>query len=286
MNKIEIQFDQLIKQCVQHRISDIHIYGSESQQEIVLRKHKHMVMKVDDIDPKALFIYLKFIAGFDITNPNPQTKVFHYYIAEQDLQIRFAGIHNSNKYSGVARVLNINDSNLWADLCPFKTIRSKIHEIIQSNCGILLFVGRTGSGKSTSMFYALSQLKTKQIYTLENPVERINERWIQIDTECVGTHLTQLLRHDPDIIVLGELRTVLDISELIRAGLSGHMIVATMHASTLQQALRRLAELGASVEDLRELLEGVVLQEMKMDVNGEVKVFFEMFDKEKIRENL
>ena len=132
------------------------------------------------------------------------------------------------------------------------------------------------------MFNCLSSLDAYQIYSLENPIERFNTRWIQIETHHFENALTQLLRHDPDIVVFGEVRSASDIEQLIRAGLSGHTVVSTMHAGSVIQAIRRLCDLGASIYDLQDIMTGIIFQTMHAE-KGDVVIDYEIQNQEDIK---
>lgn len=271
MEQLHLEFNNLLNLAIRKCCTDIHITMDSKSQKIVLRRHKLLITDFQSKDIDALFQYIKFYSKVSLTDRfRPQTVVFSYCINSFNYQFRFACIETTNIQTGVIRILNMNRIDSIQSSINNTKDRAKITKLFETNSGIILFCGSTGSGKSTTLFNVVSSLESKQIYTLENPIERINDSWVQVEVNESLTYsegITQLLRHDPDIIVLGEIRTEEDIRQCIRCGLSGHLVVSTIHSGELDQVIRRLTELDTSIDDLEMLLQGIIFQEMKREGN-------------------
>lgn len=264
-------------------LTDIHLESVEGKLKITKRRYKETLGEMV-LDDTMLFNQLKVFAKFDVTSRGSQTGVFEWIVKKRVYQFRFSAIEQSNHTSGVLRLLNVHDVTDLSMITSDKSVIDKVEALMSSRSGILLITGKTGSGKSTSMFYFLHFLCNRMVYTLENPVERLNPKWVQIETKDPDESVGQLLRHDPDVIVLGEIRSDHEIKALIRAGLSGHFVMSTMHAGSVTQAIRRLVELGVSKMDLIEMLNGIIHQEMVLTQEGKVDVSFDIKNSEEIRE--
>ena len=272
MKDTQIEIDRLLHYLIHEKISDLHIDISKDTQKMIFRRHKQLVISISDKKTIKTYDYLKYISGLDLsTSTKPQTGTFEYIIDDAMYHFRFAMIETHYRKSAVLRVLNLSSIESLEAIVPNE---HKIFELLNISNGIILFTGATGSGKSTTQFHFLKKLKEKQIYILEDPIEIYDESFIQIDisekTLDFDTAMTQLLRHDPDVISLGEVRKNNEINTLIRAGLSGHMVTTTLHAGNIDHVISRLLDLGASSYDLSHVLKGIVYQELKVNEKGEI----------------
>lgn len=272
MKDTQIKIDRLIHYLIHEKISDLHIDLSKDTQKIIFRRHKQLIGSESNKDIIHIYDYLKYISGLDLsTSSKPQTGTFEYIIENTIYHFRFAMIETHFRKSAVLRVLNLSSIE---SLKAIVSKEHKIFELLNIKNGVILFTGATGSGKSTTQFHFLKELVEKQIYILEDPIEIYDESFIQIDisdkTLDFDTAMTQLLRHDPDVISLGEVRKNNELNTLIRAGLSGHIVTSTLHAGNIDHVVSRLLDLGASSYDLSHVLKGIVYQELKVNEKGEI----------------
>lgn len=228
-------------------------------------------------------MHLKFMSNFDLTSTKPQTGTFTWIVEDKEYYLRFAAMESFNHKTGVIRILNIYDAFSIHDIIRSSSDCKIIQRLLMKEAGIVLFVGKTGSGKSTTLFHALSSIMTRHVYTIENPIERYHQEWIQIETQNIESSLTQLLRHDPDVIMIGEIRSQKEVEILIRAGLSGHFVVSTMHAGSINQSIRRMQDLGVSLYDIEEIVQGIVYQTLKRDQKGNVSVTYQIAQEDEIK---
>ena len=290
MIKIEQFFDQLLHQVVSSGVSDVHFDISDSP-NLLLRRHKVNVSRLEDPQLEACYEYIRFKAGFDLSKGKlPQTGSFHYIIDEKTYHLRFSALETPLRKHGVLRILNMNHIDTLTQSVPNKRVYQFIHKQIQARNGIILFSGMTGSGKTTTMFNALKTLTHRQIFTLENPIETIHDFCIQLELNphqdlTFESGLNQLLRHDPDVIVLGEIRSEEDLKQCIRCGLSGHLVISTIHSSSIEATLHRLLDLGVSTYDLKTCIQGIIYQEMEMSDHA-VTVHYKTANQKKIQELL
>ncbi len=276
MTHIDIVLNDLLIKAVSLSISDIHFDLLKNSGRILFRRHKHFVDEYPCSSIVQVFEHLRFIAGFDLSKGNmPQTGSFSYVVDDTVYDFRFASIETFNRKHAVLRILNMNQIDTLNDSVVLKTQQKQIRRLIKESNGIILFCGKTGSGKSTTLFNASKELVDHQIFSLENPIERIHDSCVQIElNETLGLNfeeaLSQLLRHDPDVIILGEIRSEEDIRQCIRCGLSGHLVMSTIHSGSIQHVLNRLIDLGARLYDLKHVLKGIIHQEMSVNNAGVV----------------
>lgn len=165
--------------------------------------------------------------------------------------------------------LNYNEGNL-------KTFK----EMLDMNSGMILVTGPTGSGKSTTLYAALNYLNKNEvnITTLEDPVEYAIEGINQIDVnECNGadfsTGLRNLLRQDPDIMMIGEIRDEETARIAVRAAITGHKVLSTLHTANALGAINRLLDMGVETYLLKDALKGLIGQRLlrKLCTNCKLK---------------
>lgn len=267
MISIETAFDNLLHEAIEKGASDIH-FDLHEKIYIIFRRHKKQIYKIENDMGVKLYEFLRYKSNFDLSKgTQPQTGSFSYLIYDKEYFFRFAALETIGRKHGVLRILNINPIDSFEASMPLKTNRSKLLKASEGMSGIILFSGATGSGKSTTMFNFSKVFENKTLFSLEDPIERHYGHLVQMEVNETRsfnfqTGVTQLLRHDPDLIILGEVRTEGDLKQCIRCGLSGHLVLASVHSGSIQQTLNRLLDLGANEYDLSESLKAIVHQEM------------------------
>ncbi|NLK46683.1 MAG: type II/IV secretion system protein, partial [Treponema sp.] len=180
----------------------------------------------------------------------------------------------------VMRLLHTEEKILSLDKLGFPEKElSLIKQLIQKENGLVLVTGPTGSGKTTTLNAMLSYLRTdeKKIISIEDPVEyRIPSiTQIQTDEETGMTFseiLKRVLRQDPDIIMIGEIRDTQTANLAVRAALTGHLVLATLHTRYPDEAFIRLIDMGAAEYLVKAVLKGVIGQELMRDENKKLKL--------------
>jgi general secretion pathway protein E len=149
--------------------------------------------------------------------------------------------------------------------------------------GIVLVCGPTGSGKSTTLYSTLRYLSTPDINitTVEDPIEMVHEEFNQIAVQSIlgitfGTILRNILRQDPDIIMIGEMRDLETAENAVQAALTGHLVLSTLHTNDAPSAITRLLDLGIPSFLIQATLIGVVAQRLVRSICIHCKESFEM----------
>jgi len=263
----------LFEDAVQIKASDIHIEPDESVLRIrqrvdgVLQEH---VMDEIRIAP-SLVLRLKLMANLDISEKRlPQDGRFTIKIQDHVIDVRMSTMPVQHGESVVMRLLDQSSGILELnDLGMPLDIRSRFINVIKRPHGMMLVTGPTGSGKTTTLYSALSLLNTpeQKIITVEDPVEyrlpRVNQ--VQVKSEIGLTFsrvLRSALRQDPDIILIGEMRDEETAEIGIRAAMTGHMVLSTLHTNDALSTVTRLLDMGIKGYLLASSLHAILAQRL------------------------
>lgn len=284
MKALDLVFDELMHQMIENKITDLHIDPIHAQ--LIFRRHKLKIETRQVDECMALYSYLKFKANLYLESFGTlQTGRFDYVIHQETYFLRLAVLENQARKHAVLRILNIV---VIDDLesCGLKNdALNKTREMMNVSHGLILFCGKTGAGKSTTLFAGLNEIKHKEIFTLENPIEKIYPHLIQMECpdDALNDHISQLLRHDPDVLVIGEIRSSVELQQAIRAALSGHLLMSTLHAGSIEEVVMRLQELNIARYDLLCVIKGIVFQRVVVN-QGEVVFQFEVKTEQEIKD--
>ena len=263
----------LFEDAVQIGASDIHIEPDESLLRIRQRVdgilQEHIVNEIR-IAP-ALVLRLKLMAGLDISEKRlPQDGRFSLRINDRNIDVRMSTMPIQHGESAVMRLLDQTGGVRDMDqLGMTDTMRVRVEALVQRPHGMFLVTGPTGSGKTTTLYAALKLLNTPEnkIITVEDPVEyrvpRLNQ--IQVHAEIgrtFGRVLRSALRHDPDIILIGEMRDEETAEIAIRAAMTGHMVLSTLHTNDALSTVNRLLDMGIKNYLLASSLHAIVAQRL------------------------
>lgn len=270
----------LIRMALLHKTSDIHFVLATSKLEIKLKTIDGIEKVHQDIWTCELFEYLKFISGFDLVNPfKPQSGRFSIEVDNKTLFCRFSVIFNNLIQTGVLRILQTNPSMKIQDL----TQNTRHIEFLESltNCrqGLVISSGPTSSGKTTTLHALLHEIALKQKYnvvSLEDPIEIEDDLYLQLQiNESLGftyeKGIEELLRHDPDVILIGECRNAYTAKMVVRAALTGHLVFTTIHAKNGLETIQRLLDFGLTTFDLKNTLTAVISQRLYKSSDDERK---------------
>ena len=161
------------------------------------------------------------------------------------------------------------------------------HSLVRRENGLILFSGKTGSGKTTTLYNLLKQVSYKKIYTIEDPIEVYDENFVQLQVNRTAGlnyehYVQQVLRHDPDIIMIGEIRDEKAARIAVVAANTGHLVLSTIHASSASSIISRMSELGVREDHLYEVLLCLSNQKMVNNTDGGKTVIYELMDEEEI----
>ncbi len=238
------------------RASDIHLVPEKKFLKV---KYRVDGMLQDEqslpvLDGPAVVSRIKIMARLDISEKRmPQDGSFHVRIEGREIDFRVATTPTVFGEKVVMRVLDKSGILLGLDHLGFGPTQLKdFKRLIHKPHGIILIVGPTGSGKTTTLYSALDILNTgdKNITTVEDPVEYKIEGLTQIQTHAdIGLTFTavlrSILRQDPDVILIGEVRDLETTEIAVRAALTGHLVFATLHTNDACGAVARLTDMGA-----------------------------------------
>jgi len=266
---IQSIFDSAVKA----NASDIHVEPDENLLRI--RRRIDGILHEQILDEKhitsAMVSRLKLMANADISERRlPQDGRFTVNVMERQIDVRLSTIPTQHGEGVVMRLLDQGNSiNSLDELGMPPTILSTFRETIHKPNGLILVTGPTGSGKTTTLYSAISELDTPQrkIITIEDPVEyrmsRVNQ--VQVNNKVgldFGRVLRTALRLDPDILLLGEIRDRETGEIALRASLTGHLVLSTLHTNDAISTAIRLMDMGLEEYLLASSIKAILAQRL------------------------
>ena len=246
----------VFEDAVQARASDIHIEPQERRLHIRFRIDGvlHLQTESDLKIASAVALRLKLMSGLDISEKRlPQDGRFHVKVRNVQIDVRISTMPTQHGESVVMRLLNqasgiLGLDNLGIPADMLVTLRT----VLKRSSGMVLVTGPTGSGKTTTLYAALSELNSteRKIITVEDPVEyrlpginqvQVNDK-IDLSFDRV---LRSGLRQDPDVILVGEMRDRATVETGMRAAITGHLVLSTLHTNDAASTPVRLLDMGA-----------------------------------------
>ena len=263
----------MIEQAVLQRASDIHIEPMERQLRVRYRIDGTLYEKATYSTKllPAMSARVKVIGGMDITEKRkPQDGRITQVVNRQEYDIRVSVLPTVFGEKIVMRLASKNAlTRDKAQLGLNERDLKLFDHILKNPHGIILVTGPTGSGKSTTLYTALSELNTSKvnIITVEDPVEAnldgVNQ--IQVNTKAnltFATALRSILRQDPDIIMVGEIRDQETAQIAVQASITGHLVVSTLHTNSAASTITRLLDMGIDSYLLADSMVGVIAQRL------------------------
>jgi type IV pilus assembly protein PilB len=272
LNAVEL-LDSVLDEAVDRRASDVHLEPTEDRIRVRIRIDGRLVES--RVIPKEMLApvvsRIKVLSKMDITERRAaQDGRFDYRSFEQRIDVRVATIPTVYGERVTLRLLGMDRSRLdLSSLGMELDIQQQFERLIRRPYGIILITGPTGSGKTTTLYASLRQINTldKHIITVENPVEYriagVNQ--VQVDPEFEVTFanaLRSIVRHDPDIIMVGEIRDLETAHLALEASLTGHLVFATLHTNSAPGAMTRLLDMGCEPYLVASGVIGVVAQRL------------------------
>lgn len=283
---MKITLETLLIVALQKKVSDIHIIKQDGINNVYFRING-ILNKYTILPDDKLSNYIKYIAKIDLNfKKELSTGGFRFNVKDEIIEYRVSSIPTSRGDNLVIRVFNNKIKYELLELTPQKKSIDYLHEITQYSSGLIIISGPTGVGKSTTLHTLLNEIynkDVKNIITIEDPIEIIEENFIQISIKDndFNESLKQILRHDPDIVMIGEIRDENSAKLAIRCALTGCLVISTMHSNDAIRALSRLLNLELSKQDLIDVLKSIVSQRI---IYGKSKNFaiYEWLDYENI----
>ncbi|WP_256077119.1 GspE/PulE family protein [Massilia sp. YIM B04103] len=259
--------------AVQVRASDIHIEPQESRLQIRFRIDGvlHLQTEADIKIAPALALRLKLMSDLDISEKRlPQDGRFGVRVRNQRIDVRISSMPTQYGESVVMRLLNQGGAPLKLDAIGMpRELLERFRSIVQRPNGLVLVTGPTGSGKTTTLYCALSELNSveKKLITVEDPVEYrlpgINQVQVndKIDLNFARV-LRSALRQDPDIVLVGEMRDQETAAIGLRAAMTGHLVLSTLHTNDAVSTPLRLMDMGVPRYMVGSSLQAVLAQRL------------------------
>ncbi|MBI2854858.1 MAG: type II/IV secretion system protein [Chloroflexi bacterium] len=264
--------DMLVGEAVKHRASDIHIEPQEGKLRVRYRIDGvlHETVSLPLTAHAPLLSRIKIMANMNIADQRPQDGQFALKVHDREINVRVVTIQTMHGQSAVLRILDRTFTALELTELGFLPGSLGRHkQLLKSPYGMILLTGPTGSGKTTTLYASLNHLdRTKRnIITVEDPVEYRLKDINQIEVNpraglTFATGLRSILRLDPDVILVGEIRDAETAEIAVQAALTGHLVLSSVHATDTVGAMFRLMELGVKPFYVASALIGVVAQRM------------------------
>jgi len=265
--------DSIFEDAVQVGASDVHIEPDEKflriRQRIDGILHEHIVHGKEIVS--ALVLRIKLIANLNISEKRlPQDGRFHLEIKSHPLDVRVSTMPIYYGESVVMRLLDKSGGLLKFDALGMPTeILERFQALIHKPYGMVLVTGPTGSGKTTTLYASLNDLNVegKKIITIEDPIEYTLPRINQVQmNQSIGLTFAQILRsalrQDPDIVMVGEMRDEETAEIGLRAAMTGHLVLSTLHTNDSISSAIRLIDMGAKGFLVAGALKGVIAQRL------------------------
>lgn len=263
----------LFSQAIKEGASDIHIETFEK--EVVVRMRidgiLRIVLEIQRALAPLLISRIKVMAKLDIAEKRiPQDGRLSLKIGEHSIDIRVSTLPSNHGERIVMRILDKKSSNLDLDKIGLSHGNlSRMQSLIKHPHGIILVTGPTGSGKTTTLYGMLNTLNqtTRNILTIEDPIEYdlpgIGQTQVNAKIEMTfAAGLRAILRQDPDVVMIGEIRDLETAEIAVQASLTGHLVLSTLHTNTALSAVTRLKDMGIENFLLASSLVGLIAQRL------------------------
>ena len=276
--------------AVLENASDIHFEASEDKYRVRYRIDGVLYEKISPPIKTGILIVsrIKVISGMDISERRlPQDGRIQLNVASATIDVRVSTLPTKNGESVVMRLLNKSAVSLDLNTLGFRNEELKlIYQLLSKPNGIILVTGPTGCGKTTTLYSVLNYLNDVEtkIITTEDPVEYDIDGLIQVQVNpSIGVDfancLRTILRQDPDIILVGEIRDEETARIAIQASLTGHLVFSTLHTSDSPTALTRLTDMGIKPYLIAATLEAVISQRLVRKICSSCKEEYKPSDR-------
>ena len=277
--------NSMLERAITERASDIHMEPRET--ELVVRMRIDGVMRKIMNVPKdvqsSVISRVKIMCGMDIAEHRiPQDGRFNVRVKDKDIDMRVSTLPTVFGEKIVLRLLDKSGGRVTKEAVGLTGADlEKYDEMLRLRNGVILLVGPTGSGKTTTMYAMINQLNTEDVnmVTLEDPVEYnvdgINQ--VQINEKVGMTFaggLRSILRQDPDIIAVGEIRDGETADIAMRAAITGHIVLSTIHTNDAVGTIDRLRDIGCEPYIIASALKGVISQRLVRRICPDCRVAY------------
>lgn len=276
----------IIEQAIRYKASDIHIEPFEKQVKIRFRIDGHLkdVMQADIEIAGALMARIKILAGMDISEKRlPQDGRIRIEVDNREYDLRTSVIPIVYGEKCVIRIADRNAFLIPKEKMGFdRDDEIKLEKMMANPYGILLVTGPTGSGKSTTLYSSINEMNKSNvnIVTIEDPVECVIDGISQIQMNpkiglTFAEGLKSILRQDPNIIMIGEIRDSETAEIAVRAAITGHLVLSTLHTNNAPSTVIRLIDMGIEPFLVASSVIGVISQRLIRKICTSCKIEYE-----------
>ena len=265
--------NSILERAIMERASDIHLEPRERMMKVRMRIDGLMrdILTVPNDVQASVISRIKIMSGLDIAERRvPQDGRFNVRIQDKDIDLRISTLPTVYGETVVARLLDKSGGRISKDALGLSEADlEKFDSMLRMRNGVILMVGPTGSGKTTTMYAMINELNKPEVnmVTLEDPVEYnidgVNQ--VQIN-ERTGMHfangLRAILRQDPDIIAVGEIRDGETAEIAMRSAITGHVVLSTIHTNDAVGTIERLKDIGVEPYIISGALRGIISQRL------------------------
>lgn len=267
--------NELLVEAVEQRASDVHIEPAESG--LTIRFRVDGVLRVQPVPPEinkfgaAIVTRMKIMSRLNIAEKRlPQDGRIKVRVSGREIDVRVSIIPMIFGEGVVLRLLDKQRMNFnFSSVGMPEDVTSTFRKLVEMPHGIVLVTGPTGSGKSTTLYSALNEIKSPatKIITVEDPVEYHTAGISQIQVNhkvglSFAAGLRSILRHDPDVILIGEIRDSETAESATQAALTGHLVFSTLHTNDAPSALPRIIDMGVEPYLVASTVEGILAQRL------------------------
>jgi competence protein ComGA len=273
VSSIEILANRIVTDAARNQATDIHIIPQKKDTLVQIRLTNKLIPRLslpkDECD--KLISHFKFTANMDIgERRRPQSGAIVCEVDGKLMGLRLSTLPSNSRESLVIRLLPQQEQIPFHQLSLFPSMTRKLLALLKHAHGLIILTGPTGSGKTTTLYSLLNEtahLFHRNVITLEDPIEKNYDSVLQVQVNekagvTYATGLKAILRHDPDIIMVGEIRDAETAKIAVRAALTGHLVLSTMHTRDALGAVYRLHEFGVNWLEVEQTLIAVTAQRL------------------------
>lgn len=287
-NLIEKKCFDLLERAIANEATDIHLVPMQDRYDICFKKNSKL--ERSGIFPPQLaarmISFYKFLSSLDISDKRkPQSGSFHKKIHSENFSFRVSTIPSVQLKESVVIRIQRHDQIVPLDkLCINPSWEQKLRRAAEERQGLVLLTGPTGSGKTTTIYsltaHCVNQLE-RHVISLEDPVENNHSHLLQIQVNersgmTYAAGLKAILRHSPDVIMIGEIRDSETAKTAVAAALTGHLVLTTVHSKDPEGCFYRMMDFGITPEELRQTVVCISAQRLIQKKDGGVGAVFEI----------
>ncbi|MEK5038839.1 competence type IV pilus ATPase ComGA [Sporosarcina sp. FSL K6-3457] len=286
-NVVEQKSFQLLETAIQYEASDIHLVPMRGGYDVLFKKHARLD-RSGTLPPQLavrMISFYKFLSSLDISDKRkPQSGSFHKQIDGNNFSFRVSTIPSIMMKESVVIRLQRHDRIVSLDeLCIEQEWSDKLRQAVSEQQGLILLTGPTGCGKTTTIYSLTAHLNQleRHVITLEDPVENNHSHLLQIQVNersgmTYSAGLKAILRHSPDVIMIGEIRDSETAKIAVQAALTGHLVLTSVHSKDPAGCFYRMMDFGISAEELRQTIICIAAQRLVQTASGQMGAVFEI----------